>query len=397
MVLPKGNRGDGAAFMRDRRLTVFLLEALNALGASFYFNYLFFFLKAEFGFTSFQNLLVCALNGFVFIFSAIYGGKFGQARGYLVALKVGCGIMALALVAGAWWQTVGGILVSMVVWTFGMCFTWPNLEALTCDNQKPAALPKMIGVYNIVWSGAFAVAYFFGGAIAEAAGWASIFWIPAIIHLIQIIVAHMYEPHWKAICAETRLAPAGVLDEGHPRGRAFLKMAWLANPFAYIAINAVIPLIPDLAARLNFSPKMAGFFCSIWFFSRTVTFGFLAWWEGWHYRISHLLVAYVGTVICFAGMLLSSSIWLIVGIQIAFGWCMGLIYYSSLYYSMHVGETKGEHGGFHEAAIGAGIFAGPAIGAASIYFFPANPQSSVAGVALALMAGLAGLIRLARK
>ena len=108
-------------------------------------------------------------------------------------------------------------------------------------------------------------------------------------------------------------------------------------------------------------------------------------------------MAYVGTVICFAGMLLSSSIWLIVGIQIAFGWCMGLIYYSSLYYSMHVGETKGEHGGFHEAAIGAGIFAGPAIGAASIYFFPANPQSSVAGVALALMAGLAGLIRLARK
>ncbi len=39
--------------------------------------------------------------------------------------------------------------------------------------------------------------------------------------------------------------------------------------------------------------------------------------------------------------------------QIAFGISVGLIYYSSLFYSMDVGETKGEHGGLHEAMIGA--------------------------------------------
>ena len=34
------------------------------------------------------------------------------------------------------------------------------------------------------------------------------------------------------------------------------------------------------------------------------------------------------------------------------------------------GETKGEHGGIHEAAIGLGNFAGPALGAASLDFLP---------------------------
>jgi hypothetical protein len=46
---------------------VFLLEAINALGTTFYFNYLFFLLKHQFGFSIRANLLVCALNGFAYI------------------------------------------------------------------------------------------------------------------------------------------------------------------------------------------------------------------------------------------------------------------------------------------------------------------------------------------
>jgi hypothetical protein len=44
---------------------VYLLEALNSLGTSFYFNYLFFFLKSEFGVHDRQNLLAVYLNGFI--------------------------------------------------------------------------------------------------------------------------------------------------------------------------------------------------------------------------------------------------------------------------------------------------------------------------------------------
>lgn len=371
---------------------VFLLEALNSIGTGFYFNYLFFFLKSEFGFTNMQNLLVCALNGLIFAPCALYGGRFGQKHGYLNAFKVGSVIMAVCLAASAFLTTVPALMIAMGFWTFGMCFTWPNLEALASDRQDPAKLPGVIGVYNVVWSGANALAYFSGGAVAEALGWKSIFWIPVVVHIVQLAVALTMRSGWAKICAAP-VEVTGDIHESHPSGPIFLKMAWIANPFAYIAINAIIPLIPDVANKLELSPKFAGFFCSIWFFARMGTFVVLALWDGWHYRFGHLIASYVGLLFSFGAILLLDNLWGIVAVQIAFGWCVGLIYYSSLYYSMHVGDTKGEHGGIHEAAIGLGIFAGPAIGAGSLALFPENKASSVIGVAIVLAVGLATLFR----
>jgi len=376
---------------------IFAVEGLNALATAFYFNYLFFLLKSEHGFTNLGNLTVAALNGLIFVPSALYGGKLGQKRGYLNALIAGCVIMIAALAAGAWARTAGGLILAMAFWTVGMCFTWPNLEALISDRQDPKRLPAILGVYNIVWSGGAALAYFFGGAVVEAAGWRSIFWIPVVLHFAAIAGAALLKPQWREIQSQPLGQGARDLDEHHPEGACFLKMAWVANPFAYLAINTVVALIPDLAGRFDLSPKWAGVFCSIWFFSRMATFGVLAVWPGWHYRFGHLIAAYAGTAVCFALMLLGRQMWLVVGVQVAFGWCIGLIYYSSLYYSMHVGETKGEHGGFHEAALGAGIFGGPAIGAASLYFFPGRPMSSVIGVAGALAVGFGWLLAIRRK
>ena len=51
-----------------------------------------------------------------------------------------------------------------------------------------------------------------------------------------------------------------------------------------------------------------------------------------------------------------------------------------------------EHGGFHEAAIGAGSCAGPAVGAASLYLAPASPHHSTVAIGALLVVGLAGLV-----
>ena len=138
-------------------------------------------------------------------------------------------------------------------------------------------------------------------------------------------------------------------------------------------------------------------FGSVWALSRAVGF-LLCWrWTGWHYRFRWLFWAYTGMVVSFALILLGKALWPIVAAQMAFGLCLALIYYSSLFYSMDVGDTKGEHGGFHEAAIGAGIFGGPAVGAASLYFFPTLPNMNAWAVSALLLAGLAGLGVLRRR
>src|SRR4029079_11670470 len=88
------------------------------------------------------------------------------------------------------------------------------------------------------------------------------------------------------------------------------------------------------------------------------------------------MCAYSGIVLSCMIMLLSANLWALIAAQVIFGLSLGLVYSSSLFYSMDVGETKGEHGGFHEAAIGAGACAGPAVGAAALYLFPNHPESS---------------------
>jgi hypothetical protein len=56
-------------------------------------------------------------------------------------------------------------------------------------------------------------------------------------------------------------------------------------------------------------------------------------------------------------------------------------------------EAKGEHGGIHEALIGAGICAGPAIGAFSLTLAPGHPTAAAWAVSGILLLGLGGLFK----
>jgi hypothetical protein len=256
----------------------------------------------------------------------------------------------------------------------------------------------MIGVYNLVWSLAGALAYLTGGVLLESWGLRSIFVVPAIIHGIQFLLLARME---SADRVAPVLANAGDFSARGQDARAvhspvkpetFLKMAWWANPFAYLTINTVIAVSPSVAQALNLSQSEAGFVCSVWTFARAGAFVLFWLWPGWHYRFRWLINAYLGMIATFVVILLAPGVATLVLAQLAFGLCIGLIYYSSLFYSMDVGETKGEHGGFHGAAIGAGSCAGPAVGAAALYWNPASPQSSAYAAGALLLVGLGGLV-----
>jgi hypothetical protein len=59
---------------------------------------------------------------------------------------------------------------------------------------------------------------------------------------------------------------------------------------------------------------------------------------------------------------------------------------------MDLGDTKGEHGGIHEAVIGLGNCAGPAVGATALFFLPRYADSGAFAVSLLLATGLIGLL-----
>jgi predicted MFS family arabinose efflux permease len=379
------------------RFSSYAIEGLNSFATVLYFNYLYFFMRDKFGFDNKHNLALAALLGLVYTFAAWQAGKFAQQRGYFFALKIGFAVMAVSLAAGLRLNSAPGQMLAACVVTIGMCFIWPTLEALVSDGETAARLPRAIGIYNVVWAVTNASAFFIGGTLIEKFGFKIILILPLGIMLAQLAFVFCLQRQASEMACAAIEKPA---DEpppkqhrpSSPNAKVFLKMAWLANPFAYIAINTLIAVIPGIAAKFQMSPMFAGFVCSLWCFVRLGTFIALWRWPGWHYKFRWLAAAFGILIASFAIILTSPNLAVLVAAQIFFGGAIGLIYYSSLFYSMDAGDTRGEHGGIHEAAIGAGNCIGPAIGAAALQFLPQVAHSGAVAVSALLLCGFGGLL-----
>jgi MFS family permease len=104
------------------------------------------------------------------------------------------------------------------------------------------------------------------------------------------------------------------------------------------------------------------------------------------------VTAFIILILSFATILMAPNLIVLITAQIFLGAALGLIYYSSLFYSMDAGDTRGEHGGIHEAAIGLGNCVGPAVGALSLQFLPQYANSGTIAVSILLLCGLGGLV-----
>jgi MFS family permease len=284
-----------------------------------------------------------------------------------------------------------------VLLSTGMCFLWPTIEALVSEGEDAKGLPRRVGTYNVVWAATNALALFVGGTLVEKFGFKTIFFLPMVILTTQLALTFWLEQHANEVAraAGNEPAPTPIPDSHRPspaRTRAFLRMAWLANPFAYVAINTFIPMLPTVAARFHLSPMFAGFACSLWCFARLGVFFALWFWTNWHYRFRWLVTAFVALIVSFAVILIVPSLAVLLVAQILFGCAIGLIYYSSLFYSMDAGDAKGERAGIHEAAIGVGNCIGPALGAASLQFLPQYANSGAIAVSVLLLCGLGALV-----
>jgi predicted MFS family arabinose efflux permease len=396
----------------------FIVEGLNSFATTLYFYYVYFFMQKRFGFGDKSNLVLAALAGIVYAVAVLWGGRFAQRAGYFTALKIGSVVMLMSWAVGSQLDTAVGQIIVLVMASIGMGFTWPPLEALVSEGETPVRLQQIIGLYNVIWAGTGALAYFIGGAMLEKLGLNSIFLVPVAILVIQIALTLSLEratpinrhsqPTSDAVFARSpatlfssegqrdglRAAPVELNPRPIARAKSFLRMAWLANPFGYIAINTLVAVTPGVAARLGLSTALAGFCCSVWCFARLGAFFALWFWPGWHYRFRWLIGSYLALVFSFAVILMVPSLLVLITSQLVLGAALGMIYYSSLFYSMDVGETKAEHGGIHEATIGLGNCAGPAVGAAALHFLPQYTNSGAVAVGVLLLCGLGGLLRI---
>ncbi len=358
----------------------YVLEGLNSFATAYFFNYVLQRLKRELGFSDLETLLLCAAHGLIYIPFSIYGGRFGQRFGYFRSLHVGfsgqlAGVVLAGLVPAVWAQVAG-----VAIWTASMCFVWPMLEALVSEHESRERLPGRVGLYNVVWAATAAAGVFAGGTLYKVLGASSLYWLPAGVHALQwLALPGLQRRHDAWVMAGNDPLATPMAAEAHggvspapampvETGPAYFKrLAWIGNPFNYMAINTVLAIVPSLSVRLGYDVDRMGWLMSVWFVVRALSFFVLWHWRGWHYRFGWFASGLLLLLCGFVGVVLAPSLWVLILAQVALGWASAVLYYSSLLYSMDGSETKGEHGGIHEAFIGCGIFGGPAVSALAVW------------------------------
>jgi predicted MFS family arabinose efflux permease len=403
MSVPSAARPAAGSHHVRLKNTYFAIAALNGLATSYYFNYLFFYLKSHFGFGNEQNLLLTATHGALYTVFAWNAGRIAHKLGHVRLLTIGFTCMMATLAASALaphvWEYSPTTLTlqcgAFVLWTINTCIMWPTIQGLLSRNEPASELPHLAGVYNIVWASGSAISYLTGGAMLDRFGGAILFWVPASLHLGELILLAWTQTRAFAGERAATAKTATPTPVEHPpvpeKARVFLLMAWMSNPFAYVSSYVLIPIIPRLADKLGLSDAAAGVVCSIWLWVRLGAFIWFWLWPGWHYRFNLLLTAFGMLAASFAAILLVSNLWIIIAAQVAFGLAMGLIYYSSLFYTMDTGAFRGKRGGTHESVIGMGMFSGPALGAVVSRIAPGNSNAAIWAITALLLLGFCAL------
>jgi predicted MFS family arabinose efflux permease len=166
---------------------------------------------------------------------------------------------------------------------------------------------------------------------------------------------------------------------------------------AYVAINVIVTYNPLVAQRIGVSFATASSWFSLWFYVRMLAFELLRRWSGWHYRPNLLFAAFGVAMLSFAAMMLAPSLLVHLLAQVAFGLSIGLLYQSSLFYSMAGSAQKGTHGGFHESFIGLGLATGASLAFVGDRIAPHHPTLSVLLVWTLMTVALALMWRLVRR
>jgi hypothetical protein len=119
---------NAAAISQSFRLGCLTVQFLNAMAASYYFNYVFFYLKGHFGFADNRNLLFSALYGFVYMLTAGAAGPFAAKRGYFFTLRLGFSTTMTVMV-------IGGILPHIIGYSHTMqLIEWALLAVWTVGS-----------------------------------------------------------------------------------------------------------------------------------------------------------------------------------------------------------------------------------------------------------------------
>ena len=365
---------DGPATTGDG--SIFIATFINSLGTGVVTNGIFFLTSGAYGFSRTQNYLLGIVLGLTYIAGALATGPcIARLRRRGVSSRLLLMTVCLALAALCvipWAARRGGIEGAWPIWTLVVLYSpltgvlWPVMEGYLSGGKSGERLRAVMGRWNVVWSGAVVLSYWFMSPLIEGHATETILSL-GLLHLASawlIVATFAPEPGEHPIEAH----------EPHPPVYAHLLITLrILLPVAYVVSSTLGPYLPDALTDLGVTASAQTLVASLWLAPRVVTFLLMERWHGWHGR---WWVVVVATALLVGGFTLAvlaplggrvglsnaACLATLMAGLVCFGTGMASIYTGALYYAMEVGDAEIDSGGHHEALIGLGYAVGPLCG-----------------------------------
>jgi hypothetical protein len=397
---------------------IFLFTFTNSVGTGVVTNGVFFLAKHGFGFSRTENYILGIVLGVTYVVASLFAGPALRRleerhpsltpRRVLAAVMVFMGACCVlpwvaqqvssstAEHAGAW-----SVWVMVLLYSPLSGLLWPIVEAFLAGGREGSSLRRSVGRWNVVWSAATAMSYWFSAPLIEHNPHMVLIALGGV-HVLSALILRFFGArpmsHGEAGAAE---------DDRHTdpaRYRSLLKTFRVLLPMSYIVSSALGPYLPEAMVRLGLAAHWAMPAASAWLVARVFTFATLERWHGWHGRWE---TPVVGVLLLLAGFGLAvlapevlggttALVGVIVGL-LCFGTGMATIYCGALYYALALGNAEVEAGGTHEALIGLGYTIGPMCGYGATlvvsagWLAPKNFEGAMLGVVASIALGVSAL------
>jgi hypothetical protein len=367
-------------------LPALLLAGLVSTAGGIMTHGIYFLARTVWSFDDAKNLWLAVALFLPYIPAALLAGRVSRRLGARRTLHLVNLMMVAAGGVLAMHPPELGLWLAAPLYNTAAGMMWPLIEGYVAGGRSGPELHRAIGRFNLTWSLTLVPALWIVGGLSFSATFASLLVMHAVAAAtIQRLPAAPPSEH------------ASAPEPPGPAYAALLRASRVLLPVSYVLLDALSPLLPGVWARLGVDAAIAPVLSSTWMFARFLVFALLVRWSGWRGRSIALFVGAAALLAGFAAALSGGAAPLVLAGLVAFGAGQGTLYYGALYYGMAVGKGEVDSGGHHEAVIGVGYLAGPALGLMGLAL-AIPPVHAVGAVAtLGLMAGLGPELMRARR
>jgi hypothetical protein len=336
---------------------------LGSITGGVFWAGIYFLTREHYRFSPERNLVLALAMGSIYVVSAYGAGRLfaalGGKRGPRRVLARVLGVWGLAALLPVTFPAVeAAIWVAALIGAVTSGLVWPVVESYLGAGRHGRDLRSALGWFNVTWTSATALPLLVLPLLHRVHPLAA-FALCALANLGAILVLQALPPRPGVSTPE---ASGAALGNEYP----FLLDAtrWLL-PLSYLLSSTLAPVLPYRLSALGAGALPESVIAATWMLARFATLGTMSLVHVWHGRWGALVLGGVSLGAGVSLALLASSLPTAVLGLFLFGVGMGIIYFSSIYYSLAVGHGAVDAGGGFEALIGLGYVLGPIVGIAA--------------------------------